>query len=311
MLASMCMPVTEWNASGSSRALNNRTTYPPAYIATRSVPAALLPNTTGLTGPKFLLLPAKDTPVETSYNLVDPESDAEIRSHLTACTNTNLGSQRFERFSTWQSLIRATATLIHIAETIRAKTTKQNAECKGWHACLKGHAPDNRLKAKQVINGCAQSTTYQTEMTCLKQGMDIQNNRPFRKLDPVLDGNGLLRIVGRLHHSTLTAEEKHPLIIPGRSHERVEHLCHVFTEGAIRSNGIWIVGAKRCITRHLHKCMTCKRLRGKTAEQKMADLPADRARSRVSPTWALMYLALEVSLLCAPVEALPTARGGQ
>lgn len=50
----------------------------PADVATRSVPAALLPNTSWLTGPKFLLLPAKDTPVETSYNLVDPEFDAEI-----------------------------------------------------------------------------------------------------------------------------------------------------------------------------------------------------------------------------------------
>lgn len=228
----------------------------------------------------------EDAPVDTSYNLVDPESDVEVRSHLTACTNTNLGSQRFERFSTWQSLIRATATLIHIAETIRAKTSKQNTECKGWHQCLKAHMPDNLSKAKQVIIGCAQNKAYQTEMSCLKQGMDIPNNSPLRKLDPVLDDGGLLRIGGRLRHSTLITEEKHPLIVSGRSHigtllinyyhKRVKHQGRVFTEGAIRSDGIWIVGVKRCIARHLHRCVICNKLRGKTAEQKMADLPSDR-----------------------------------
>lgn len=262
----------------------------PADVATRSVPAALLSNTSWLTGPKFLLLPSEqDTPVETSYNLVNPESDVEVRSHFTACTDTNLGSQRFERFSKWQSLVRAIATLIHIAETIRTKATKQNPECKGWHQCFVAHTPDNLSKAKQVIIGCAQSKAYQTEMSSLKQAMDIPKSSPLRKFDPFLDDTGLLRIGGRLHHSTLSAKEKHPLIVSGRSHigtllinyyhERVKHQGRVFTEGAIRSDGLWIVGAKRCIAKHLHKCVKCNKLRGKTAAQKMADLPSDRLSS--------------------------------
>ncbi|KAM4591910.1 uncharacterized protein PAE49_019480 [Odontesthes bonariensis] len=259
----------------------------PADVATRSVTTALLSHTSWLTGPKFLLQPTKEEAVvETVYDLVDPDSDVEVRSHLTSCTNANLGSKRFERFSSWRSLIRATATLIHVAATIRANTTKESSECKGWHQCSQIHTPDNLLKAKQVIIGCVQNEAYQTEMSCLKQGKDIPNDSPLRKLDPILDGNGLLRIGGRLHHSSLTADEKHPLIIPGRSHvgallinyyhERVKHQGRVFTEGAIRSDGIWMIGAKRCIARHLHKCVMCNKLRGKVAEQKMADLPSDR-----------------------------------
>ncbi|XP_062340765.1 uncharacterized protein LOC134039033 [Osmerus eperlanus] len=95
-------------------------------------------------------------------------------------------------------------------------------------------------------------------MSRLKQGRDIQND----------------------------TEEKHPLIVYGRSHvgtllinyyhERVKHQGRVFTEGAIRSDGIWIVGAKRCIARHLYRCVTCNKLRGKKTEQKLADLPSDR-----------------------------------
>lgn len=68
----------------------------PADVATRSVPSVLLLNTSWLTGSMFLLLPMKeDVPVETSYDLVNPDSDAEVHSDLTACTNTNLGSQQF------------------------------------------------------------------------------------------------------------------------------------------------------------------------------------------------------------------------
>ncbi|KAI4894290.1 hypothetical protein NFI96_004725 [Prochilodus magdalenae] len=258
----------------------------PADVATRSVPAALLSNTNWLTGPKFLLLPTEDISVKTSYELVDPELDIDVRSHLTKYNNTSLGCQRFERFSTWQSLVRGIATLIHIIETTKAKNTKQDSICRGWHQCLKAHSPDNLSKAKQVVIRCAQVEAYRIEVACLKQGKEIPNNSPLRKLDPVLDGDGLLRIGGRLDHSSLSEEEKHPLIISGHSyvgsllidyyHKRVKHQGRVFTEGAIRSDGIWIVGAKRCIARHLFKCVLCKKLRGRTAEQKMSDLPSER-----------------------------------
>ena len=176
----------------------------PADVATRSVPAALLSNTSWLIGPEFLRLPMKeDTPMETAYGLVNPDSDAEVRCLLTTCTDTNLDSQRFERFSTWQSLIRAIATLIHIAETMKTKSTQGKTECKGWHQCSKIHTSDNLLKARQVIIRCVQSETYHTEMSRLKQGLGIPKSSPLRKLDPILDSDGLLRTGGRLRHSTL------------------------------------------------------------------------------------------------------------
>ena len=59
-------------------------------------------------------------------------------------------------------------------------------------------------------------------------------------------------------------------------HDRGKHQGRVFTEAALRSDGIWIVGAKRCINSILRKCVTCNKLRGRTAEQRMADLPFDR-----------------------------------
>lgn len=81
-------------------------------------------------------------------------------------------------------------------------------------------------------------------------------------------------------------EERHPIIIPKSSHitillvqhynEQVTHQGRHITEGAIRSAGLWILGGKRLITSVIHKCVTCRKLRGAAEEQKMSDLPADR-----------------------------------
>lgn len=101
-----------------------------------------------------------------------------------------------------------------------------------------------------------------------------------------MDHGSLLRVGGRLTHGSTENDEKHPIIIPGKSHvailfvrhfhERIKHQGRLFTEGAISSAEYWIVGAKRCINKVIHKCVICQKLRGMALEQKMADLPADR-----------------------------------
>ncbi|XP_062393459.1 uncharacterized protein LOC134080863 [Sardina pilchardus] len=255
----------------------------PADVATRSVPAARLAETIWLTGPTFLQHPeSSHTPEEATFDLIHPESDVEVRSLITSCTKlkTTLGSHRFERFSTWKSLVRATASLIHITQSFKHKES-----CRGWHHCAQPLPADLWAQAKAVIIGCVQREAYQAEFTCLEKGKEIPRNSPLRKLNPVLE-HGLLTIGGRLEHATLSTTEKHPLIIPGRSHiatlltkhfhERVKHQGRLFTEASIRTEGFWIIGAERCINSNLRNCVICTKLRGKTAEQIMGDLPADR-----------------------------------
>ena len=81
-------------------------------------------------------------------------------------------------------------------------------------------------------------------------------------------------------------EEKHPVILPKNHnvstllvrhyHEQVAHQGRHLTEGAVRSAGLWIQGSKGFVSSVLHKCVTCKQLRGKLEEQKMSDLPVER-----------------------------------
>lgn len=255
----------------------------PADVATRSVPATYLTETMWLTGPAFLQhSDSSRITEEAPFDLVYPDSDAEVRAYVTTCATarTTLGSHRFGRFSSWKSLIRGTASLIHIVQSFKKKNT-----CKGWHHCVKPHTAGLLAQARDIVIKSVQREAYQADFACLEKGKEISRNSPLRKLAPVLE-NGLLRIGGRLEHAPLDAMEKHPLIIPGRSHvaslltnhfhERVKHQGRVFTEASIHSEGFWIVGAKRCVNSALHKCVICNKLRGKTAEQRMADLPSDR-----------------------------------
>lgn len=220
---------------------------------------------------------------EAPYNLIDPDTDVEVRAHATTCLNpdSGLGSHRFKRFSSWKSLRRAIATLIHIAQSFKNK----ERSCCGWHRCESSYTPELLTQAESVIIRCVQREAYKAEIVHLENEKAIPKQSSLKRLDPVLQ-DGLLRIGGRLEQSTLLSNEKHPLVIPGHSyiatlltnyyHDKVNHQGRVFTEGAIRAGGFWIIGAKRRISGILHKCITCHKQRGKTAEQKMADLPPDR-----------------------------------
>ena len=44
----------------------------------------------------------------------------------------------------------------------------------------------------------------------------------------------------------------------------------------LRKNGIWVLGANAVVRRIIHKCVTCRKLRGKFGDQKISDLLKER-----------------------------------
>ena len=104
-------------------------------------------------------------------------------------------------------------------------------------------------------------------------------------LEPFLDPNGFIRDGGHLRNSTLTFQEKHPVLLPKghhlseliiqHFHDKVHHQGRKVTSGAVREAGYWVIGAHRVILKFTEPCVTCKRLRGPTLTQHMANLPTD------------------------------------
>ena len=86
--------------------------------------------------------------------------------------------------------------------------------------------------------------------------------------------------------SHLEFDIKHPIILPKKStavmhlvrwhHQLIEHEGRTSTINELRDNGYWVVGINSLVRNLIHNCFDCRANRGKTVEQKMANLPEER-----------------------------------
>ena len=107
------------------------------------------------------------------------------------------------------------------------------------------------------------------------------------QLDPYVDDAGILRVGGRLRQTNLSFNEKHPVLLPKGHHvpmlilhyhnQQVHHQGRQITHGARRNAGYLLVGGHGAVASLIGSCFTGRRLRRPMLEQKMADLPLDRA----------------------------------
>ena len=140
---------------------------------------------------------------------------------------------------------------------------------------------------------------YPAELKALTEATQLPTQSKLFHMDAFLDQDGLLKVGGRLKNASLPAPLKHPVIIPknhpitkaiiAHYHEKVQHQGKGLTINEIRSNGYWIVGINRAVAAHLHQCVTCRKLRRSTEEQRMADLPSER----VDPSPPFTYCGMD------------------
>ncbi|KAI4808312.1 hypothetical protein KUCAC02_000376 [Chaenocephalus aceratus] len=197
-----------------------------------------------LKGPDFLLkTKQKEGDTEPSFDLVNPESDPDIRPPVTSCATrvveSPLDVSHFESFSTWRSLVRTIARLIHIARSFKRERNK--SKCQGWHIC-KGLCPEDLARAKEIIIRSLQCKAFPKVFACIQAGKETPKQSQLTRLSPYLDDAGCLRVGGRLSKADIVSDERNPLIIPHGQHlttlliryyhQQVQHQGRHFTEGA-------------------------------------------------------------------------------
>lgn len=229
----------------------------PADLATRAVSADEFQHCSWLLGPKHLL---ENKTFSEKFERQNPDEDKEIRPEITcaklvASKDSLLGTQRFQRVSCWNRLVNAVSylkqflvTRTKLAEKVYLQTTEE-AE---------------RLIIKEV-----QTKAFLDEMECIKLNKRLSKESKITNLDPFMDDHGLLRVGGRLRNARLPADERHPVIIPGKHHislllvrhfhKQTKHQGRHFTSGAVRSAGYWIIGEKRLVSSVLQKCVVCRK----------------------------------------------------
>lgn len=191
----------------------------PADHATRPIHASHLQHTNWLSGPSFLTQSNPEPAQIDIFTLVEPDVDVEIRPDvttlITTTSETQLKSHRFERFSHWITLCCTIALLIRVARSF--KTTSDQRNFKGWKRNTEASTVSEIFPAKVVIILTVQSEIFREEFKCLETKQTLPKQSPLKKLNPIIDEDGLLRVGGRLTPANMTKEEKHPLIIP-RTH---------------------------------------------------------------------------------------------
>ena len=113
----------------------------------------------------------------------------------------------------------------------------------------------------------------------------ILKNSKIYDLNPFLSDEGVLRVGGRLQKSSLSFQERHPVIIPSKhhfsnllirdAHERVLHTGVPNTLMFLREK-YWIIRARQNVKRVIRGCVICQRYNARPMQQAMAPLPAAR-----------------------------------
>ncbi|KAK7603947.1 hypothetical protein V9T40_004220 [Parthenolecanium corni] len=121
------------------------------------------------------------------------------------------------------------------------------------------------------------------EIECLQQLLPVKSKSSPVSLNPFLDGDGVMRVGGRLDRSEFSDDKKHPIILPAKSHfaqilcrhvhEKYFHAGRLFL-ASFFSSQYWFVGGRTNLFKFvIRSCVSCAKVRAKTSEQLMGQLP--------------------------------------
>ncbi|XP_011883845.1 PREDICTED: uncharacterized protein LOC105570993, partial [Vollenhovia emeryi] len=239
----------------------------PADLATRgSLPSALAFNALWWHGPSWLTRSSDRWPLPSEIASV-------LHVHAQVKEPEMLG-----RFSSFTRLVRVIAYCRRPLVIARRK--------KGGADPLPPFLSTEELsEARIVVFRLAQSVAFESEIEALQRGERLRKRNPLNKLSPFLCKDGLLRVGGRLSHSELPAQRKNPPILPHKSalslllaqhaHRTCLHGGPTLTASLLMQQA-WILGRSRLVKSVVYKCVVCQRVKPRTAQQLMGDLPASR-----------------------------------
>ena len=131
----------------------------------------------------------------------------------------------------------------------------------------------------------AQMDDFQNEVYLVKNENGLPKNSKLVPLHPYMDDSGLLRVKGRLEHSSLPEAAKHPIILAAThpiakliiraEHLRVLHSGPTLTLSSL-STRFHLIGGKKTVWSVVRQCTVCRRRNSKPAGQMMGQLPQCR-----------------------------------
>lgn len=194
-----------------------------------------------------------------------------------------------DRCDTLMKLVRVTARVLRFISMIRFK--------KRYDSMYISH--EEYLNAQAIWIKYHQSKYFSKEIEACKQPkekrkgngkkkeLNVDRDSPIVKLTPFVDGDGLMRVGGRIKRSMMPFDTVHPIILHHtcrfthllalEAHKRTMHGGNQLCMQYIRQR-FWIVNVRKAIKRVSLKCVPCFRQRKEIASQLMGSLPDARVQ---------------------------------
>ena len=126
----------------------------------------------------------------------------------------------------------------------------------------------HRISFPEVIQALQRIGYLQHSRQATSELKNLKITSHIRKLHPLLDEMGILRVGGRLENALIDYDAKHPIILPYR-----DHVTDLIIS---QHHQYWVIKGRSAVRRVISGCFLCKKLGAVRGEQLMGDLPKER-----------------------------------
>ena len=229
-----------------------------------------------LRGPSFLWRSPEEWPAEGGTG--EDEDHTEDRCAVVV-TMTSEPVINPADHSSWLRLLRVTAWVCRFAKNSR---TPRASRQRGPLTVTEIHEAEVSWLRR------AQSDDFSPELDALRRQRPLPRRSRLLVLSPYLDGDGLLRVGGRIERAAVPYESRHQILL-SPSHEvtrlivtdKHRRLAHSGPDHVLSSlrQRFWILRGRATVKRWTTTCFYCKRRRAAPSPPLMANLPACRVSS--------------------------------
>ena len=278
-IANRTSQILEWMESSQWSYVDTKLN--PADCASRGLlPNELLNHPLWFNGPNV-----KDLQYNHQFTLNDDQekiiADAIKKNSLVLHTKRTNASVLLSYFSSHTKLLKRIETILRFINNILEKLSLNGNNLQGRLDSILS----NFSCPETVIFRMLQNESYNDEIKCLQTDKELPKNSKIRSMHPFLDGNGILRVGGRLQNADLSFDQQHPIILPVKhqvvtnlileAHEKTMHGTELLTIAYLR-NRFHIPRMAEKVRKFIHDCMTCFKFAKHNQKILMGSLPRPR-----------------------------------